>query len=272
MSCPETTAVQPGPPCTRKVARDRASFHRSLRPFERSKAAAVFVSLWYERRRSAALRQWLLSPLSYSLLQRGQLGANAMRVYNRIGEITDPTWYAEETKRRERETASPGFADDHPIATYILIAVVCGVFAALAPWFIFPALFFAFIAELCILGAVIMALGDVLRLAPQELNGEGLFKRRRDARRRARIVGQLEALGVEQVRSLIGTGALPTEWNPIIVDWLKGQGGSHVDAIKASAGGELAQLAGALGSLFWWCVKASALAYVIYAVIAALSR
>jgi hypothetical protein len=213
--------------------------------------------------------------------REGSWGLIIMRIYNAIGRVTDPTWYAEETKRREAARTSPGFADDHPIAVNILIAVCCGVGAAFIPWLIFPALFFAFIAALFVLGAVITALGDVLRLAKQLIQSTrsrefkqapGYFKRRRDARRRARIVGRLEELGVEQVRTLIGTGALPTEWNPIIADWLKGQGKSAVAAIQIEALSEGAQLLMALGSLFWWCVKASALAYVIYAVIAALSR
>lgn len=36
------------------------------------------------------------------------------------------------------------------------------------------------------------------------------------------IVKRLVELGPEQVKLLLSSGGLPTQWNPIIYDWLKG--------------------------------------------------
>jgi hypothetical protein len=41
--------------------------------------------------------------------------------------------------------------------------------------------------------------------------------------RHEEVVKRLDALGVGQVRDLLRTGGLPTGWNPIILDWLKGK-------------------------------------------------
>lgn len=151
-----------------------------------------------------------------------------MRIYNRIGEITDPAWYAQETARREAASRSRSAQDIHPFSAflgYTLGVVICGVLAALiSPWLLIVAVFFAF-------AAVVMLFDVALRLVKAGANAikrsfkwcREEFEHRRDDHRRAPIISQLEELGVEQVRMLIGTGRLPTEWNPTIADWLKGQ-------------------------------------------------
>jgi hypothetical protein len=37
------------------------------------------------------------------------------------------------------------------------------------------------------------------------------------------IVKRLDELGAQQVRDLVATGGLPTQWNPIIIAWSKGK-------------------------------------------------
>lgn len=41
--------------------------------------------------------------------------------------------------------------------------------------------------------------------------------------RHEQIVKRLDEIGAVQVRDLLATGGLPTQWNAIITDWLKGK-------------------------------------------------
>ena len=41
--------------------------------------------------------------------------------------------------------------------------------------------------------------------------------------RHERIVKRLEELGKESVRTRLATGGFPTQWNPIVHSWLKGE-------------------------------------------------
>ena len=39
--------------------------------------------------------------------------------------------------------------------------------------------------------------------------------------RQSEIVARLDELGADQVELLFGAGGFPTQWNPIVVDWLR---------------------------------------------------
>lgn len=41
--------------------------------------------------------------------------------------------------------------------------------------------------------------------------------------RHEQITKRLDELGANQVRTLATTGGFPTQWNPIILGWLKGK-------------------------------------------------
>jgi len=56
--------------------------------------------------------------------------------------------------------------------------------------------------------------------APVRIHSVDSDEQARD--RHKRIEARLEELGIEQVRGMMSYGGLPTNWDPIIARWLKG--------------------------------------------------